>query len=344
MLTIGRKRKPIDILRDVLLLVHEEVRSPGSSAARRPSGRSSNAGRARLCGGERRAGPGPPRPACLPLRLRLSERDSKRVQALLQHPPKPHPGCCGPPKPPGQALALTCCPEFTRKQHTVLHTATHPGGAGNPGAVRCSGTDSQVSPAVPFSRTDPVRPGISGPRSPAPSPPPPQRRHIESPNAAARTLGQPSPLLSRRPRGQNPLSLLKEKPEEMRASRFLYSPGGAAPPILSLGDAVPDAGDHQRKGRSTRRAVPRGRAEMEPFVDIQAAAAYLSVKISWVYEQVRLARMPSSKVGHRRRFRLSELEAWVRGSRGTSDPLLAQQGSPGNPCRNAADCARGEHG
>ena len=25
MLTIGRKRKPIDILRDVLLLVHEEV-------------------------------------------------------------------------------------------------------------------------------------------------------------------------------------------------------------------------------------------------------------------------------------------------------------------------------
>jgi excisionase family DNA binding protein len=65
---------------------------------------------------------------------------------------------------------------------------------------------------------------------------------------------------------------------------------------------------------------------MEPFVDIQAAAAYLSVKISWVYEQVRLDRMPSYKVGHRRRFRLSELEAWVRGSRGTSDPLPGQQG------------------
>ena len=65
---------------------------------------------------------------------------------------------------------------------------------------------------------------------------------------------------------------------------------------------------------------------MEPFVDILAAATYLNVKISWVYEQVRLDRMPSYKVGHRRRFRLSELETWVRGSRGASDPLPGQQG------------------
>jgi excisionase family DNA binding protein len=65
---------------------------------------------------------------------------------------------------------------------------------------------------------------------------------------------------------------------------------------------------------------------VEPFVDILAAATYLNVKISWVYEQVRLDRMPSYKVGHRRRFRLSELEAWVRGSRGASDPLPGQQG------------------
>jgi excisionase family DNA binding protein len=65
---------------------------------------------------------------------------------------------------------------------------------------------------------------------------------------------------------------------------------------------------------------------VEPFVDILAAATYLNVKISWVYEQVRLDRMPSYKVGRRRRFRLSELEAWVRGSRGASDPLPGQQG------------------
>jgi hypothetical protein len=48
---------------------------------------------------------------------------------------------------------------------------------------------------------------------------------------------------------------------------------------------------------------------VEPFVDILAAATYLNVKISWVYEQVRLDRMPSSKVGHRRRFRLCEAVA-----------------------------------
>ena len=65
---------------------------------------------------------------------------------------------------------------------------------------------------------------------------------------------------------------------------------------------------------------------MEPFVDILAAATYLNVKISWVYEQVRLDRMPSYKVGHRRRFRLSELETRVRGSRGAPDPLPTQQG------------------
>ena len=64
---------------------------------------------------------------------------------------------------------------------------------------------------------------------------------------------------------------------------------------------------------------------MEPFVDILAAAAYLSVKISWVYEHVRLDRMRSSKAGHRRRFRLSELEAWVRGSRGAFYYLPARE-------------------
>jgi hypothetical protein len=92
MLTIGRNRKPIDILRDVLLLVHEEVplawlkrRTPAERAELERWARTAYAAvndvRVRV----------PPRPACLPLRLRLSERDSKRVQALLQHPPKPHP-------------------------------------------------------------------------------------------------------------------------------------------------------------------------------------------------------------------------------------------------------------
>lgn len=58
---------------------------------------------------------------------------------------------------------------------------------------------------------------------------------------------------------------------------------------------------------------------MEPFVGIEEAAEFLAVKISWLYEQVRLNRLPSHKVGHFRRFKLSELEAWARGSQDERD-------------------------
>ncbi len=53
--------------------------------------------------------------------------------------------------------------------------------------------------------------------------------------------------------------------------------------------------------------------EPEGFVGIEDAARFLAVKVSWVYEQVRLNRLPSYKVGAFRRFKLSELEAWARG-------------------------------
>lgn len=60
-------------------------------------------------------------------------------------------------------------------------------------------------------------------------------------------------------------------------------------------------------------------SEVERFVAIQEAAEFLGVRVSWIYEQVRLNRMPSHKIGHFRRFRLSELEAWVRGSQDEHD-------------------------
>ncbi len=60
-------------------------------------------------------------------------------------------------------------------------------------------------------------------------------------------------------------------------------------------------------------------SEVERFVAIQEAAKFLAVKISWIYEQVRLNRMPSHKVGHFRRFKLSELEEWVRGAQAERD-------------------------
>ena len=49
----------------------------------------------------------------------------------------------------------------------------------------------------------------------------------------------------------------------------------------------------------------------EPFVDIEAAAAFTGLKVSYLYDLVRLGRAPSYKVGKFRRFRLSELEVWV---------------------------------
>ena len=58
---------------------------------------------------------------------------------------------------------------------------------------------------------------------------------------------------------------------------------------------------------------------MERFVAIQEAAEFLGVKVFWVYEQARLNRMPSHKVGHFRRFKLSELEEWARGSQEERD-------------------------
>ncbi len=51
---------------------------------------------------------------------------------------------------------------------------------------------------------------------------------------------------------------------------------------------------------------------MEPFVNIRQAAEFLGVRISWLYEQVRLGKIPSYKIGAFRRFKLSELDAWAR--------------------------------
>jgi excisionase family DNA binding protein len=65
---------------------------------------------------------------------------------------------------------------------------------------------------------------------------------------------------------------------------------------------------------------------VEPFVRIQEAAAFLGVKVSWLYEQVRLNKVPSYKVGAFRRFKLTELDAWAKGNGNHADLLLGKQG------------------
>jgi len=63
---------------------------------------------------------------------------------------------------------------------------------------------------------------------------------------------------------------------------------------------------------------------MEPFVGIEEAATFTGLKVSYLYDLVRLGKAPSYKVGKFRRFRLSELEAWVTGN-GNGDRLRASQ-------------------
>jgi len=70
----------------------------------------------------------------------------------------------------------------------------------------------------------------------------------------------------------------------------------------------------------------------EPFVGIEEAAAFTGLKVSYLYDLVRLGKAPSYKVGKFRRFRLSELEVWVTGNgNGKGDLLRASQEAKANP-------------
>jgi|GEM_PF-1200488 len=54
---------------------------------------------------------------------------------------------------------------------------------------------------------------------------------------------------------------------------------------------------------------------MDNLIGVEEAADYLKVRVSWIYEMVRLGRLPSYRVGRFRRFRVSELEAWLQDRR-----------------------------
>jgi excisionase family DNA binding protein len=51
---------------------------------------------------------------------------------------------------------------------------------------------------------------------------------------------------------------------------------------------------------------------MEGFVGVKVAAAFLDVKVSWVYEMVRLGKLPSYKIGPFRKFKLTQLDTWAQ--------------------------------
>ena len=70
----------------------------------------------------------------------------------------------------------------------------------------------------------------------------------------------------------------------------------------------------------------------EELIEIEQAARQLNVKVSWLYEQVRLKKVPSYRVGKFRRFRVSELEEWLQARRDgpeNSKPLVAETSGHG---------------
>jgi len=79
-------------------------------------------------------------------------------------------------------------------------------------------------------------------------------------------------------------------------------------------------------------AIAADRVDPEPFVDVKVAARFLGVKASWLYDQVRVNKVPSYKLGALRRFRLSELEGWALAA-GRANGDQAADGPPDGAAR-----------
>lgn len=54
---------------------------------------------------------------------------------------------------------------------------------------------------------------------------------------------------------------------------------------------------------------------LEPTISIEGAATALGMSVDWMYEKAAAGEIPSYKYGGRRRFRVSELEAWLQDQR-----------------------------
>jgi excisionase family DNA binding protein len=54
----------------------------------------------------------------------------------------------------------------------------------------------------------------------------------------------------------------------------------------------------------------------DPLLDVRAVAELLNVRERWVYERAQAGDLPSFLIGRYRRFRFSEVEAWLRKQRG----------------------------
>ena len=64
----------------------------------------------------------------------------------------------------------------------------------------------------------------------------------------------------------------------------------------------------------TDREAPKA-SEAERLLSVVEAAELLNVPPSWIYSASEAGRLPGYKVGKYRRFKLSELAAWLEGQR-----------------------------
>lgn len=61
----------------------------------------------------------------------------------------------------------------------------------------------------------------------------------------------------------------------------------------------------------------------EPFVDVGAVKAHTGLPESWIYDHAKNGDFPSYKVGHYRRFLLSEVDEYMRRHR--ERPIRAEK-------------------
>lgn len=57
------------------------------------------------------------------------------------------------------------------------------------------------------------------------------------------------------------------------------------------------------------------RQQVESLIDAEDAAGILGMSTDWIYQEAAADRLPSYKIGGKRKFRASELEAYIASHR-----------------------------
>lgn len=55
--------------------------------------------------------------------------------------------------------------------------------------------------------------------------------------------------------------------------------------------------------------------QVEPLIDVEAAATILGMSEDWIYQEAAAGNLPSYKLGGKRKFRATELEEFIVGHR-----------------------------